>query len=277
MSNLHSINPNQFTSDGLPIFLGDPNSKPNPTFPEYPWQYILAATGLIAEKYKRDPLPPNPEIERRLIESAFVLGQEKYEELFLRWTREITFWGPSPQNAWDALTTRLRPSSHLHLVKNSGLEIIEDHHHPSPVFPIEIKKTKKQPTPINPDLKNLPSIALVKHYALVRKTSVFDYILEQSGSLNFSKVHDFIQHKNNYKLSSRGRVVYDGSFSWIARGTRIHRNTVWNAFRWMAQRKLVTKIAPQDHRIKKNSRWYVCTSMLHNLRLWSKAYQEKRA
>ena len=130
--------------------------------------------------------------------------------------------------------------------------------------------TRKTPEP-NPDLKNLSTYGLVKHYALVRKTSVFNFIVEQSGNLTLARIHNFIQHNNNFELSSRGKVVYDGSFSWVARELGISLQTVWRGFHWMAQRKLVTKIAPPDHRIRKNSRWYVCTSMAQNLKLWSLA------
>ena len=129
----------------------------------------------------------------------------------------------------------------------------------------------RQTRELNPQLKNLPTYALVKHYALVRKTSVFSFIVEQSDNLTFAKIHNFIQHKNNYQLSSKGKVVYDGGFSWIARELGTSLSTVGRAFAWMAPRKLVTKIAPQDHRIRKNSRWYVCTSMAQNLKLWSLA------
>ena len=128
--------------------------------------------------------------------------------------------------------------------------------------------SRKTPA-LNPDLENLSTYGLVKHYALVRRTSVFNFIIEQSGNLTFAKIHNFIQHKNNYKLSSRGKIVYDGSFAWVARELRISTRTVSRAFAWMAPRKLVTKIGPQDHRIRKNSRWYVCTSMAQNLKLWS--------
>lgn len=144
----------------------------------------------------------------------------------------------------------------------------------STILPRTYVPGKQNPEP-NPDLKDLSIYGLVKHYALVRKTTVFDFIFERSGNLNFANVHTFIQHNNNYKLSSRGRVVYDGSFSWISRELKISIPTVWRAFTWMAQRKLVTKIAPQDHRIKKNSRWYVCTSMAQNLKLWSMAFQDQ--
>jgi hypothetical protein len=135
--------------------------------------------------------------------------------------------------------------------------------------------TSKQTPEQNPDLKNLSTYGKVQYYALVRKTTVFDYILEQSGSRSFAKIHTFIQHHGNYDLSSRGKVVYNGSFAWITRELGISMRTVSKAFTWMAQRKLVTKIANQDHRIKKNSRWYICTSMAQNLKLWSMAYQEK--
>jgi len=135
--------------------------------------------------------------------------------------------------------------------------------------------TSKQTPEQNPDLKNLSTYGQVQYYALVRKTTVFDYILEQSRSPSFAKIHTFIQHHGNYRLSQPGKVIYDRSFAWITRELGISMRTVSKAFTWMAQRKLVTKIATQDHRIRKNSRWYVCTSMAQNLKLWSMAYQEK--
>jgi len=135
-------------------------------------------------------------------------------------------------------------------------------------------KIPPRPGPeLNPDLKNLPTFGLIKHYALIRKTSVFNFILEESGSLTFPRIHNFIQHNGNYKLSTRGKVVYDGGFYWIARELGISLQTVWRAFAWMKSRKLVTKIGAQDHQKKKRSRWYVCTSMPQNLKLWAMAYR----
>ena len=125
----------------------------------------------------------------------------------------------------------------------------------------------------NPDLKNLSTYGLIKHYVEVRRTSVFDYISEQSGSTTFANIHTFIQHHGNFKLSSRGKVIYDGGFHWIKRELNTSIPTVWRAFHWMAQRKLVSKIAPSDYRNKKRSRWYVCTSMAQNLKLWSDSYR----
>lgn len=214
-----------------------------------------------------DPQPYEipPEIEVRIDRSIKVLPLDVFEREVKNFLRCLKRFKPNKPDLLDALATALEPTRYLHLFKNPGS-----------LPAIEIEKPKKQPTPINLDLKNLPSIALVKHYALVRKTTVFDFILEQSGSLSFAKVHDFIQHHENYKLSSRGKGVYDGSFAWIARELEISLRTVWGAFHWMAERKLVTKIAPQDHRIKKNSRWYVCTSMAQNLKLWSMAFSDQK-
>jgi hypothetical protein len=221
-------------------------------------------------------LPMDEDLEARIDKLIEKLTPEKLNRALNAFLMHLDKYKPNKYQLYFNLITALDLSRTTPFIANPGLEDIEGQRHPAPQRPLKAEIKKKQPTPINPDLKNLPSIALVKHYALVRKTSVFDFILEQSSSLNFSKVHDFIQHKNNYKLSSRGKVVYDGSFSWIARELGIHRNTVWNAFHWMAERKLVTKIAPQDHRKKKNSRWYVCTSMAQNLKLWSIAYQKEK-
>jgi len=212
-----------------------------------------------------EPYEIPPEIEARIDRSIRVLPPDVLEREVKNFLRCLKKFKPNKRDLLDALATALEPTRYLHLFKNPG---------PQPA--VEIEKPKKQPPPINPDLKNLPSIALVKHYALVRKTTVFNFILEQSRSLSYSRVHDFIQHHENYSLSSRGKGVYNGSFAWIARELGIHRDTVWRAFHWMAKWKLVTKVGPQDHRIKKNSRWYVCTSMAQNLKLWSLAYQEKK-
>lgn len=98
-----------FASDGLPLFLGDPNAKPEPIPPEYPWQYILQATHLIHEKYHRDPWPPEDRILRSIIESAFILGQAKLEKLFKGWLLFHFAWGETPEQAWDSLRSSLRP------------------------------------------------------------------------------------------------------------------------------------------------------------------------
>ena len=234
-----------------------------------------------------EPFEIPPVILKRLEKSYSVLPKAVFDRCVRTFIKLILEFPQDRNSLFDGLATALEPTRYLDRFGDSLETSPEGHcqektnHQDNPGReitrqPIANPSPKKQPTPTNPDLKNLPTYALVKHYALVRKTTVFDFILEQSGSLNFSKVHDFIQHKNNFKLSSRGKVVYDGSFAWIARELRISMRTVWGAFHWMAQRKLVTKIAPQDHLKKKNSRWYVCTSMAQNLKLWSLAYQDKK-
>jgi len=217
------------------------------------------------------PLNPEPyaiprEIEERLDRSIRVLPLDVLEREVKNFLRCLKRFKPNKRDLLDALATALEPTRYLHLFENPGR---------APAIAIE--KPKKQPTPISPDLKNLPTYARVKHYALVRKSTVYEYILEESGSLAFAMVHDFIQHHENYALSSKGRGVYNGSFAWIARELEIPYIKVRRAFAWMAPRKLVTKIGERDHRIGKNSRWYVCTSMAQNLKLWSLAYQAQEA
>lgn len=216
------------------------------------------------------------EIEEKILKCIELTPYEDFLKRIKNFIAASEYWPKKKDFLFNALIAHLEPKTPIDCFEDPASEATDRHHHPSPQPAPTIEKPKKQKPELNPDLKNLPSIALVKHYALVRKTNVFDFILEQSGSLSFAKVHHFIQHKNNYKRSSRGKVIYDASFSWISRELRIHRNTVWRAFHWMAQRKLVTKIGPQDHRKKKNSRWYVCTSMAQNLKLWSMASSDQK-
>ena len=98
-----------FASDGLPLFLGDPNAKPDPIPPEYPWQFILEATHLIHEKYQREPWPPEDRILRSIIESAFVLGEDQFKKHFEGWKLLSGAWRENPDQAWDALRNSLRP------------------------------------------------------------------------------------------------------------------------------------------------------------------------
>lgn len=211
-------------------------------------------------------LPMDEDLEKRLDLFIEKLPPEKLNRAFNAYLEHLEKYKPNKYQLWFNLFDVLESSLRTPVQPN-----------PDPAPASEIEKPKKQPTPINPDLKNLPSFALVKHYALVRKTTVFDFILEQSRSPSFARVHGFIQHKNNYKLSSKGKVVYDGGFYWIARELEISIWTVWRAFHWMASFKLVTKIGPQNLEKHKRSRWYVCTSMAQNLKLWSLAYQGKKA
>ena len=276
-----------FASDGLPLFLGDPYAKPEPILPDPPWFYILAAVGLIGDKYPGlSPVPEDYQLQQ-LLECDSVLLQEDFERLFLKWKKNQNFWGFFFKIVWAGLVAYLRGSEGAENFKvqtpkddqDDPYKKLDDQVYPGREIkgqPTGMEGLKNQPFPTSPDLKNLPSFAQVKHYALVRKTTVFDFIFEQSRSLSFAKVHGFIQHHGNFKLSSPGKIVYNGSFAWVARDLGIHRDTVWRAFHWMAERKLVTKIGDQDHRKKRNSRWYVCTSMAQNLKIWSLGFQGQK-
>jgi len=200
----------------------------------------------------------NPKIEKWILELLPNLDREEYfyDDFITPEIETIDF--PPPQRAQPAnLENRTLAPKHISkILREVSVQSI------------------RRPEP-NPDLKNLSTYGMVKHYAEVRKTTVFNYISEQSGSSTFANIHTFIQHKNNYKLSSRGKVVYDGGFHWIKRELNTSIPTVWRAFHWMSQRKLVTKIAPSNFRNKKRSRWYVCTSMAQNLKLWSSAFRSE--
>ena len=111
-NNLTPIQP-EFSQDGLPIFLGDPNAKPDPKFPEHPWNIFLAALGIILEEYPH--LSPDPEdyLARQFFECATLIPALELETSFLRWTRSRGFWHGGPQEAWAALIQALRPAKRI--------------------------------------------------------------------------------------------------------------------------------------------------------------------
>lgn len=117
MTNLKSINPRDLAPDGLPLFLGDPTAKPNQVLPEYPWNFYLAAIGLIAEKYDHlFPDPANYQL-REFIECANIDGPELFEESFIRWYKIREYWGPGPKEAFAALINQLRDPKKSSLYK----------------------------------------------------------------------------------------------------------------------------------------------------------------
>lgn len=268
MSNTQSINPEIYASDGLPAFLGDPNAKPDPILPEFPWYIIMRAAAIIAEHTKRDPWPPPELVLRRIIQAAFELGPEKTENSFHRFLSAHHYWRTDPDTLWDTLSEAMRPprlvdampplKTNLHI--EPGQEI-------SPGS-ISLHRPVSKETAILQEMKHLPSIAQVKHYALVRKSTTYEFIADHAPSTSYAKVHEFIKHHGNFAKSKPGKIVYDAGFAWISKHQRISLKTVKRAFPWLASRKLVTKIGAQDHRIHRNSTWYVCSSMKQNLKLW---------
>ena len=142
-----------FASDGIPLFLGDPNTNPQPTFPEYPWAHILAAADLIHEKYHRESWPPENEILRSIIESATVLDPINFDKHFIGWTQLDSIWGKNPDDAWDKLRDSLRPIKDLDRFTNPKASNPE-YQHPK-------KHPADKPGPEN--IKNLlPSIQTPK-------------------------------------------------------------------------------------------------------------------
>jgi len=269
MENLQSINSKNLASDGLPLFLGDPNLKPEPIFPEFPWYIILAAAGVIGDYTKRDTWPPPELTLRRIIQAANKLGPEKAEECFKKFLNSWHYWRTDPDYLWDTLAEAMRPAPLV--LKMPPLKTKRD---VAPGRSIEQQPVSK-PAPglvgiaIIEAIKNLPTRAQVKHYALVRKATTFDYILEESGYMSFARVHEFIKHHGNFQRSKPGKIVYDAGFAWIEKKLKLSPRRVCSAFKWLAQHKLVTKLGPADPRIHRNSTWYVCSTMKQNLKLWA--------
>ena len=138
MSNLQTINSPDFASDGLPLFLGDQNAKPNPKFPEYPWNIFLAALGLILQRYPN--LSPDPEEYqlRQFLECTTLLDPLALENHFLHWIKLCPYWGPAPAEAWAALIHQLRPAGLIDKFTIQGPSYIPNrphqktHHHIAP-------------------------------------------------------------------------------------------------------------------------------------------------
>lgn len=270
---------------------------PDPIIPEElppPQVYILHDALCHLEKFYRFnqglPYPPEdpepyklpPEIEERLDRSIEVLPLSVFKKGCQEFKGCKRFWPPERGKLLDLLATALEPGSHTHkFPTNPGSEALDynpqkSDRHDAPGQAISREAIGKPPSiskgsQVLKDLKNLPTVAQVKHYALVRKSKTFDYILEQSGRISFARVHEFALHHGNFKASKKGKVVYDRSFAWIERELRLSHRTVCRAFKWLGERKLITKLGPADWRIHKNSVWYVCSSMKQNLKLWSMA------
>jgi hypothetical protein len=259
-------------------------TTPNPIDPEnlpLPQVYILHNALTVIEKYWRIeqgvPYPPvNPEpyeippdIEEQLDESIGVLPLKYFKICVEAFLTNIKKYPAKKTDLLDGLALALRPVKYLDRFKFKKISCdvgpgrtIEDDRisKPSPIG---------EGIPILEDLKHLSTRAQVKHYVFVRKSTTYDFILEQSGSISFARVHEFAKHHGDFKRSRPGKIVYDAGFAWIARKLRISRFTVIRAFKWLAKHKLVTKLGPADPRIHRNSVWYVCSSMKQNLKLWS--------
>ena len=118
MTTLQSINPENFASDGLPIFFGDPNTKPDPVLPEFPWVYFCLAHQMIYKRFQRDPTIQDFETLRRFIEAAFIIP-DLFEQMFEEWSNDLPFNEfNNPDQAWDGLITRLRRACPIARLKN---------------------------------------------------------------------------------------------------------------------------------------------------------------
>ena len=107
-----------FASDGLPIFLGDPYAKPEPKLPEYPWSHILVAIDLIHEKYQRESWPPEDPFLTSIIRSASILEQIEFDKTFQEWVFQSHGWGDSPDQAWSALHNILEQATQIDTFPN---------------------------------------------------------------------------------------------------------------------------------------------------------------
>ena len=108
--------------DGLPLFLGDPDAKPDPIPPEYPWDIFQEALAAVAIHYpNKDPYPDDPTL-MQFLECAFttdpkddrartVLDSTALENNFLKWKKLSYAWGPSPATAWRGLIVQARQNA----------------------------------------------------------------------------------------------------------------------------------------------------------------------
>ena len=261
MTKLISIDPENFAPDGVPLFLGDPNSKPQPTFPEYPWTFFLSAMGLISEKYPH--LSPHPDDYqlRQFIECSTILDQEEFEQLFIKWTENDYFWGPSPGTAWASLIQYLRPPKKMALFKIQCP--IDENEGP----------TKKKNHQVNPG-REITRQPIYKHgpkqatsrekqkkpYLRLAQT-VRSYILEHQPHPHCIKLFDKVLLHCWNKQSKRGRKVYPYGQAYAAKQLEWGKRKLESRWQWLKKQGIFNKAWNENPKLHHHSGWYVCTSI----------------
>jgi hypothetical protein len=270
-------------------------TTPNPIDPENlppPQVYILHNALTVIEKYWRTeqkvpypPVRPEPyeipeDVEKMIDESIGVLPLKYFKICVEAFLTNIKKYPAKKTDLLDGLAWALRPVKYLDQFKFKKMSCDV-----GPGRTIEDDRISK-PSPIGEgiskigDLKNLPTIAQVKHYALVRKAKPYEYIVKYAPSSRCGEVYKFMFEHPDYEKSKRGKRVYDNGFGWIADELEISLSTIGRSVKWLEGAKFLGKAWPAnpgydpktgkpDKKKRRNSGWYVCTSMVQNLFLWT--------
>lgn len=272
MTNLKSINPRDLAPDGLPLFLGDPTAKPNQVLPEYPWNFYLAAIGLIAEKYDHlFPDPANYQL-REFIECANIDGPELFEESFIRWYKIREYWGPGPKEAFAALINQLRDPKKSSLYKIHPRLIDRELSPEKPNHQVDTgREISPKPIPQHGP-KTATQVSKSKKPYLRLAQDCRQWILENQPWPQCIKVFDTVLRYTFNKGSSKGRKIYRYGQAHIIRlilkkphltvrealdkGRQIRR-----CWQWLKRTGFLNKAWNENPELHHNAGWFVCTSM----------------
>jgi len=255
MSDLQSINPEIHASDGLPSFLGDPNAKPDPRLPQFPWYLITAAAGIIGDHTKRDPWPPPELVLRRIIQAALKLGPEEAEKCFFKFLSSKTFWHTDPDILWDTLSEALRPPKLI--VSLPPLKTNHDVESQREIRPHPIVKPSPQPG---------SHAALQAYYSRIRSMPLFEFIDNELENTTAARAWECMLKHSNRKIATRGHAFYTCGVAFLSRELRLKQRTVERAVSFLKKKKVIIRRTPPDYKHHKCAVYLVAISTFQVIR-----------
>jgi hypothetical protein len=288
MGTNQALDPKDFSPDGLPLFLGDPDAKPNAITPEYPWATFLAALGMIAEHYPgKDPQPDDATL-KQFLECAFttdpkdhraktVLDFTSLENNFLKWRGHRDYWGPTPAAAWRGLIVQCRHNAIIDQYTNpeaSDLEYKDPwKHRNSKPGPEENRNAQRQQSTQQPQeilTTLLPALntysAKKDYYDRIKRTPLYDFLFEDCRRPHSPDVWKFMFDHSNRKIAQRDYAFYTCGLEYVARSLNIGIATVQRSVAELKRMKVLIRRKAPDYEHGICSHYIVAVSTFQMIR-----------
>ena len=244
MSNPHSINPKFYASDGLPIFLGDPHSKPNPIFPEFPWYIILAVSGAIADKTGKTVSPLSDEGFCKLFKIVSELPIEDTEGVLMGFLESMPRWGDDEEKLWKTFFHRIQNPEKYKNINGQA---------PSPFLsPSGAKEFDRLSQKHQDEFNRLDNLkkerrggaACRKYYERIFKMSAHEFISNELRDPLAANIHTFMIKHADPHSQNLDPAYYDSSHAKIGRAVKRSIRTIRRKISKLKRKHWICLIAP---------------------------------
>ena len=266
MKNLPSIEVQDLSFEGLPIWLGDLTN--NLTIKKKAYYPILFLTAFshIGKKFPETPSLPPEGVENRIIESFGTLPLETILSRIDTFCKTIPLLDLKPEKLWELLASHLKPSKKHSILKNpfpNSLDYaiskdIEKKESPPPIFQTPFlsskgaeeydrftqKHQKEMDRLDRLNKEKRGGTACLNYYERIFAMSAHEFISNDLGDPLAADIHTFMIKHADPHFQGCDNAYYDSSHAKIARAVKRSIKTVERKISELKQKHWVCLVGP---------------------------------